>query len=127
MAAAASVPADPESLQKFHHNGTESDGFLLLLHWIITPEQELKDIYHYNGNTYGVRQAMKRLIYLRHVWGDMVPAFYADPKENHTAYAYTWVYSPKDQEVGLWVEFQNYSRSEMDLAPLPGKWVLSEL
>ena len=89
---------------------------------VFPPEQELKDTYHYNGNTYGVRQAIGAGIYLRHVWGDMVPAFYADPKENHTAYAYTWVYSPKDQEVGLWAEFQNYSRSEMDLAPLPGKW-----
>lgn len=63
---------------------------------VFPPEQELKDIYHYNGNTYGVRQAIGAGIYLRHVWGDMVPAFYADPKENHTAYAYTWVYSPKD-------------------------------
>lgn len=89
---------------------------------VFPPEQELKDIYHYNGNTYGVRQAIGAGIYLRHVWGDMVPAFYADPKENHTAYAYTWVYSPKDQEVGLWAEFQNYSRSEMDLAPLLDKW-----
>lgn len=89
---------------------------------VFPPEQELKDIYHYNGNTYGVRQAIGAGIYLRHVWEDMVPAFYADPKENHTAYAYTWVYSPKDQEVGLWAEFQNYSRSEMDLAPLPDKW-----
>lgn len=89
---------------------------------VFPPEQELKDIYHYNGKTYGVRQAIGAGIYLRHVWGDMVPAFYADPKENHTAYAYTWVYSPKDQEVGLWAEFQNYSRSEMDLAPLPDKW-----
>ncbi|MEO4716719.1 family 20 glycosylhydrolase [Phocaeicola vulgatus] len=89
---------------------------------VFPPEQELKDTYHYNGNTYGVRQAIGAGIYLRQVWGDMVPAFYADPKENHTAYAYTWVYSPKDQEVGLWAEFQNYSRSEMDLAPLPDKW-----
>lgn len=89
---------------------------------VFPPEQELKDTYHYNGTTYGVRQAIGAGIYLRHVWGDMVPAFYADPKENHTAYAYTWVYSPKDQEVGLWAEFQNYSRSEMDLAPLPDKW-----
>lgn len=89
---------------------------------VFPPEQELKDTYHYNGNTYGVRQAIGAGIYLRHVWGDMVPAFYADPKENHTAYAYTWVYSPKDQEVGLWAEFQNYSRSEMDLVPLPDKW-----
>ena len=89
---------------------------------VFPPEQELKDIYHYNGNTYGVRQAIGAGIYLRHVWGDMVPAFYADPKENHTAYAYTWVYSPKDQEAGAWIEFQNYGRSEMDLAPLPDKW-----
>ncbi len=89
---------------------------------VFPPEQELKDIYHYNGNTYGVRQAIGAGIYLRHVWGTFVPGFYADPKEDHTAYAYTWVYSPKDQEVGLWAEFQNYSRSEMDLAPLQGKW-----
>ena len=89
---------------------------------VFPTEQELKDTYHYDGNTDGVRQAIGAGIYLRHVWGDMVPAFYADPKENHTAYAYTWVYSPKDQEVGLWAEFQNYSRSEMDLAPLPDKW-----
>lgn len=47
-------------------------------------------------------------IYLRHVWGKLVPAFYKDPEENHTAYAYTWVYSPKSQDVGAWVEFQNY-------------------
>ena len=42
---------------------------------VFPPEQELKDIYHYNGNTYGVRQAIGAGIYLRHVWGDMVPAF----------------------------------------------------
>lgn len=36
---------------------------------VFPPEQELKDIYHYNGNTYGVRQAMGAGIYLRHVWG----------------------------------------------------------
>lgn len=89
---------------------------------VFPPEQELKDTYHYNGNTYGVRQAIGAGIYLRHVWGTFVPGFYADPKEDHTAYAYTWVYSPRDQEVGLWAEFQNYSRSEMDLAPLQGKW-----
>ena len=89
---------------------------------VFPPEQELKDTYHYNGNTYGVRQAIGAGIYFRHVWGTFVPGFYADPKADHTAYAYTWVYSPKDQEVGLWAEFQNYSRSEMDLAPLQGKW-----
>ena len=56
---------------------------------VFPPEQELKDTYHYNGNTYGVRQAIGAGIYLRHVWGTFVPGFYADPKEDHTAYAYT--------------------------------------
>ena len=89
---------------------------------VFPPEQDLKDGYDYEGKHYGVRQAIGAGIYLRHVWGTFVPAFYADPQENHTAYAYTWVYSPRRQEVGLWAEFQNYSRSEMDLPPLPGKW-----
>lgn len=93
---------------------------------IFPPEEELKSTYLYDGETYEVRQATGAGIYLRHVWGKMVPTFYENPKENHTAYAYTWVYSPKSQEVGLWAEFQNYGRSEMDLAPLPGKWDYKE-
>ena len=42
---------------------------------VFPPEQELKDTYHYNGNTYGVRQAIGAGIYLRHVWGTFVPGF----------------------------------------------------
>lgn len=86
------------------------------------PETELKDSYTYNGKTYGTAEAIGAGIYLRHVWGTLVPGFYKDPKENETAYAWTWVYSPKEQEVGAWIEFQNYGRSEMDLAPPQGKW-----
>lgn len=86
------------------------------------PEQEWADVYSYDGRLYRVKEARGAGIYLRHVWGTLVPAFYAQPKENHTAYAYTWVYSPKSQEVGMWIEFQNYGRSEMDLPPLAGKW-----
>lgn len=93
---------------------------------VFPPEQELNDAYLYEGKAYGVKQAIGAGIYLRHVWGKMIPTFYKDPQENHTAYAYTWVYSPKAQEVGLWVEFQNYGRSEMDLPPLPGKWDYKE-
>ena len=48
--------------------------------------------------------------------------FYEEPKENHTAYAYTWVWSPKMQEVGLWASTQDYSRSEKDIAPPQGAW-----
>lgn len=89
---------------------------------VFPPEHELKDSYTYEGKEYGVRPAIGAGIYLRHVWGNLVPAFYKDPKEDHTAYAYTYVFSPKEQEVGLWAEFQNYGRSESDLPPLPGQW-----
>ena len=92
------------------------------LNKVFPPETELSKTYTYEGDEYKTRTATGAGIYLRHVWGKMVPAFYKDPEENHTAYAYTWVYSPKNQEVGAWIEFQNYGRSEMDLAPLPGTW-----
>ncbi|WP_302581745.1 family 20 glycosylhydrolase [uncultured Bacteroides sp.] len=90
------------------------------------PEESLQDSYTYDGNTYRVRPATGAGIYLRHVWGTFVPGFYKEPKENHTAYAYTYVYSPKEQTAGLWAEFQNYSRSEPDLPPLQGKWDYKE-
>lgn len=89
---------------------------------VFPPEEELKESYRYEGKEYGVRPAIGAGIYLRHVWGTTVPAFYEHPEPNHTAYAYTYVYSPREQEVGLWAEFQNYSRSEPDLPPPAGKW-----
>lgn len=89
---------------------------------IFPPETELKDSYTYEGKTYGTNDTEGAGIYLRHVWGNTIPCFYKDPQENHTAYAWTWVYSPKDQEAGAWIEFQNYGRSEMDLAPPQGQW-----
>lgn len=89
---------------------------------VFPPEEALRDSYVYEGKEYNVRLAVGAGIYLRHVWGGLIPAFYKEPKENHTAYAYTYVYSPKEQTVGLWAEFQNYGRSESDLPPLPGTW-----
>ena len=92
---------------------------------VFPPEQGLKDSYQYEGKEYGVRSAIGAGIYFRHVWGGLptsIPTFYKNPQENHTAYAYTWVYSPQAQEVGMWAETQNYSRSEMDLPPKQGNW-----
>lgn len=89
---------------------------------VFPPEKELQTSYTYNGKTYSTRDLTGAGIYLRHVWGTLVPAAYKNPEQNHTGYAWTWVYSPKEQEVGAWIEFQNYSRSETDLPPLPGKW-----
>lgn len=89
---------------------------------VFPPEAALQDSYIYDGRTYGTADAEGAGIYLRHVWGDTVPAFYENPQEDHTAYAWTWVYSPKEQDVGAWIEFQNYSRSEKDLPPPQGQW-----
>lgn len=86
------------------------------------PEKSLKKSYRHNGKTYKTHTATGAGIYLRHVWGKTVPAFFKEPQENSTAYAYTYVWSPRAQTVGLWLEFQNYSRSESDLPPPQGKW-----
>jgi len=93
------------------------------LNMIFPPEKELSDLYEYGGKQYNTRYATGAGIYLRHVWGNQtVRSFYEDPQSNHTAYSYTYVYSPEEQEVGLWVTFQNYSRSEKDLPPPQGEW-----
>lgn len=86
------------------------------------PEENLSDSYTYEGEVYNANPAVGAGIYLRHVWGQTVPAFYDNPQENHTAYAYTWVWSPKSQKVGLWASTQDYSRSEADLAAPQGQW-----
>ena len=91
---------------------------------VFPPEEavSLNGNYEYEGKIYNTFSAIGAGFYLRHVWGTLVPGFYETPKENHTAYAHTWVWSPKKQEVGLWATTQDYSRSERDLAPKQGKW-----
>lgn len=62
-------------------------------------------------------------VYLRHTWGpSVVRAYLSNPQPNHTAYAYTYVYSPRRQQVGLWADFHNYGRSEKDASPPAGAW-----
>ena len=84
--------------------------------------QGLQDSYTYNGQTYGTGRATGAGVYLRHTWGTTVPGYYQNPQLNSTAYAWTYVYSPIEQEAGALIEFQNYGRSEKDLAPANGKW-----
>ncbi|WP_430809652.1 MULTISPECIES: family 20 glycosylhydrolase [unclassified Carboxylicivirga] len=90
------------------------------------PEEALQPTYQYEGKEYATRPAIGAGIYLRHVWGTLIPGFYTDPQPNHTAYAYTWVYSPVAREAGIYVRFQNYGRSEKDLPPPQGKWDYKE-
>lgn len=90
---------------------------------IFPPETEgLKESYRYNDSIYRTGLANGAAVHLRHYWGTMVPGFYKNPKPNHTAYAFTWVYAPTNMTVGLQAETQNYSRSESDIPPLDGKW-----
>lgn len=79
--------------------------------------------YEYNGKTYGTVRAAGAAVYLRHSWGDKVKALFTNrPTDNVTSYAYTYVYSPKEQTAGAFIEFQTYGRSEVYPAPMPGKW-----
>lgn len=90
---------------------------------VFPPETEgLKETYTYNDSIYRTATANGAAVYLRHYWGATIPAFYSDPLPDHTAYAFTWVYAPKDMNVGLQAETQNYSRSESDIAAPAGKW-----
>ncbi len=102
--------------EAFPNNGNAAQRF--------PPETEgLKDSYTYQGRTYTTGYATGAGIYLRHTWGEgTIPAYYAQPKENTTAYAWTYVYSPKAQDVGALIEIYNYGRSEKDLAPNNGHW-----
>lgn len=94
---------------------------------VFPPETEgLKESYVYKDSIYGTSPATGAAVYMRHVWGTLVPGFYADPQPDHTAYAFTWVYAPEDMTVGLQAETQNYSRSESDIPPPPGKWDFRE-
>ena len=89
------------------------------------PEREgLKESYTVNGTTYNTTLATGAAIYLRHTWGNnVIRTHYGETNySNSTSYAWTYIYSPKKQTVGAQIEFQNYGRSEKDMAPDTGKW-----
>lgn len=93
---------------------------------VFPPEEStdeiLPDEFTYNGNTYTTGMATGAGIYLRHVWGTQIPAYFAAPALNTTAYAWTYIYSPTAQTAGALIEFHNYGRSENDRAPDAGSW-----
>lgn len=90
------------------------------------PEKELKNEYEFDGKKIGTRDARGAAIYLRHVWGPgglgTVSAFFKNPQTNSTVYAYSYVWSPKAQKVGLWAQTHKISASEPDLPPPQGAW-----
>ena len=88
-----------------------------------TDESEvLPESFSYQGKTYGTHLATGAGVYLRHIWHPVVPSFYNNPVNQQTAYAWTYVYSPKEQRVGAQVEFYTYSRSGNEKGPKAGAW-----
>lgn len=90
---------------------------------MIAPEVEMPETVNVDGKEYGWTRATGGGIYLNHTWGTIIPGIWGtNQSKGQTAYAYTYVYSPKAQTVGAQIEFQNYGRSERDAAPANGHW-----
>ena len=82
----------------------------------------LPTTFTYNGQEYGSKVATGAGIYLRHIWHSTVPSWYSNPAYGQTAYAWTYVYSPKAQTAGAQIEFYTYIRSGNETAPPAGEW-----
>ena len=85
-------------------------------------QDPLPAVFNYEGKTYGSRLATGGGIYLRHIWHPRVPSFFEQPANGQTAYAWTYVFSPKTQTMGAQIEFYTYSRSGNEYSPTVGKW-----
>ena len=87
---------------------------------VLEPENYLAD--ETMPSSVSARTATGAGIYLRHIWHPTVKGFYQNPQNNMTAYAWTYVYSPCEQEAGALIEFYTYSRSGNEKGPDAGKW-----
>lgn len=109
----------------FPNGGTTSTAFAPESYATSTDEGLIPETFTHAGKTYYSGIATGAGIYLSHTWGNsIIKAYYPAPAYNQTAYAWTYVYSDKEQEVGAQIEFQNYSRSEQDPVPTAGNWDL---
>jgi len=93
---------------------------------VFPPENNISEEYIYNGQTIQTFPVAGATVYLRHTWGETVPAAISLPLINSTVYAFTYVYSPVSQNVGFWAGFHNFGRSEADATPPVGKWDYKE-
>lgn len=94
---------------------------------VLEPENHINDErmpseFDINGTTYGVNLATGAGIYLRHIWHATVKGFYENPQAGMTAYAWTNIYSPVEQDAAALIEFYTYSRSGNEKAPQAGRW-----
>lgn len=93
---------------------------------LLPPEQSeeeiLPDQFEYDGKIYRTHTATGAGIYLRHIWHPTVPSFFQAPSDSLTAYAWTYVFSDKEQDAGAQIEFYTYSRSGDEVMPIAGQW-----
>lgn len=93
---------------------------------LLPPERSKKNVlperFRYNGKNYATHIATGAGIYLRHIWHPIVPSFFKNPTDSLTAYAWTYVFSDKEQDACAQIEFYTYSRSGNDVTPLAGQW-----
>lgn len=63
-------------------------------------------------------------VWLNHIWGGTIAGVLgkAAQSRNQTRYAWTYVYSPDERQVGLQFQTFDYSRSQRGTAPAKGKW-----
>ena len=92
----------------------------------LPPETSEEDIlpstFTWQDKTYASRTATGAGIYLRHIWHPTIPSFFSSPSDNQTAYAWTYIYSPEEQQAAAQIEFYTYSRSGNETAPPAGAW-----
>lgn len=88
---------------------------------LITSES-MPESFEIDGVTYGVSKARGAGIYLKHIWHPIVKGFYENPQDSMTAYAWTYIYSPADQDAGALIELYTYSRSGNEVGPPEGRW-----
>lgn len=98
----------------FNHGGDLSVSFPV--------EEEIKDNYQIDGKNYQwwSENVYGGTVHLKHFFGFPSPV----KEKEGTVYAYTRVWSPQKQDVGLWISFQGWSRSSRRGGPLPdlGQW-----
>lgn len=98
------------------------DPSALLMPELYLNDEVMPDSFSIDGVVYGVSDVRGAGIYLRHIWHPIVKGYYDAPRDSVTAYAWTYIYSPVEQDAGALIEFYTYSRSGDEKAPPAGCW-----
>lgn len=85
-------------------------------------DEMMPESFNIDGNIYGVNKVRGAGVYLRHIWHPIVKGYYEEPDDSVTAYAWTYIYSPVEQDAGALIEFYTYSRSGDEKGPKEGQW-----